>query len=294
MAFLDPHVLTSFLRGYLEYREKHWSKKISKLQSYVRDDKKIKTDLCDELNKVFYNGDKFNSLEKCLKLIDDLGIEGRKPNSVLAEVQQAIKSYIVASILDSECKEEFLEIRKNLREVVDKQQKEIEEEYLSDTSVKYLDENIKIYYTNLLKLADLGDMKAVGQAHWRGLFMGLRKPSDVEELSTIHTVNKKIPFCYQEKFHEIFYDSFIRPKPKWQVDFQTFVEISGKLSSEVIEVPPIVEIKEISEYQRNDPSLFDKMYYFFSKKKDFDIKENQIDNKDNFKQLPPTPIFQKK
>src|SRR5688572_14738298 len=102
MPFPNPRVLTSFLREYLYYRQNNtWNTTTSMITSYVRDDKQIKTSQCFKVNRHFYNTESLKSLSGWVELVFNLGEQGRQ-GSRFAETLQAIRSYIIACLKESE------------------------------------------------------------------------------------------------------------------------------------------------------------------------------------------------
>lgn len=230
--FLNPRVLTAFLRQYLSVREEYWQSPIGKLQSIYRDDASIKRADCICINRKFYNEEKLADLEGWASLLYYLGEMGRKP-LLLSETLQAIRSYIVAKLLQSDTyKQAFAEYREKLIDETKQIKKRMNMSAYAKESKEDVDKIQTQYHTNLLKLADLGHFRSIFKASREGLFKDLPYPHLKDQsLPLMNKLNENIPFCYHEDFHLFFYEKHIRSR--LQITFEDFEKESTKLSDKI-------------------------------------------------------------
>lgn len=235
MSSLNTRVLTSFLRQYLYIRQFLWNSPSGKFQSLYRDDASLKTGLCLAINRKFPHDKPLIPLSEWIEILYELGAEGRKP-LFLSLTLQAIRSYIVAKLLQSEYKEDFLKLREKLKEETDLIDKNKFAAMAAKKSKKDVDKIENEYFDNLLKLADLGDELSTFKAARLNLFPSLDCPNLQNlNLPFLNELNENIPFCYHEKYYRIYYELYLRALPQWQMTFDEFEKQSEKLSSELIE-----------------------------------------------------------
>lgn len=232
--FLDPKVLTSFLNQYIEIRAREWNSAKGVLVSIYKDGKSIKTAECLGTNIKFYDEKKLANLSGWIELLYELGADGRKP-SFLSQTLQAIRSYIIKKILDSDyysqefityvnkLKLETIEMRKNIKQANKNKERRI------DVAKKR-----SKYYENLLKLADLEDEDSVIKAAEKNLFGSLACPNLGEEWiqklkpEVRILLNENIPFCYHQNYYWIYYGMYLRPKLEESfTDFERDAEMHG-------------------------------------------------------------------
>lgn len=235
MPFPNPRVLTSFLREYLICRKEYWDSPLGKVQSFFRDDKKIKLAECEAINRKFYNEKELDHLDGWIDLLYTLGKEGRK-SLLFSTTLQAIRTYIIEKILESdEYGDKFRTHRAKLAEECSKIDKNI------DTAIKARESKIEIrkktdlFHQKLLELADLGDEDAIVRAAREDLFHGLECPNfeEFRGFPLYDELNESIPFCYHTKSHVIYFLRYLRALPKWQVKFEDFEITSSNLSTKL-------------------------------------------------------------
>ncbi len=233
MSFPNTRVLTSFLREYLLMRQADWNSTTGKLKACVRDDPAQKSATCLGINRKF-NEMQPNSVKSWISLAIELGEEARE-TSLLSETMQAIRSYIIEKLLDSkDTKDDFIKYRDALLNETDNLDKEIFKAIEAKKSRKDVLKLEKHYHDNLLKLSDLGDMKAVATASRARLFSNLQQP-DLSNCTPAVSkqLNENIPYYYHEGFYRIYYQLHLRELKKWQCTFDDFEKKSASLPNEI-------------------------------------------------------------
>lgn len=258
MSFPNTRVLTSFLREYLLMRQPDWNSTTGKLKACVRDDPAQKSATCLGINRKF-NEMEHKSLKCWISLAIELGEEARE-TSLLSETMQAIRSYIVAKLMDSkETRDDFIKYRDALFAETDNLDKEIFKAMEAKKSRKDVAKLEKHYHDNLLKLSDLGDMKAVAIAARSKLFSALQHP-DLSNCSpsVSKQLNENIPYYYHEDFYRIYYQLHLRELKKWQCTFDDFEKKSISLSNEI-------EIEIVKTDNTANSTVFSGLTTLFSK-----------------------------
>src|SRR4029078_7471274 len=99
-TFPNPRQFTAMLQGYKDFREPTWGSSWSYIRECTgRDDRKVKTNQCNNINSLFYDGketkSKLNEFDGAVNALFVISQYGHDGYSILSFVANAIRCKIL-------------------------------------------------------------------------------------------------------------------------------------------------------------------------------------------------------